>query len=341
MKKIATTLGLITSISVFLVAQSRVVLVEQFTNAGCPPCAASSPSVFSFVETNENDVVAIAYHTSFPYNDSLYFENPGESDARVAYYSVAGVPYSIVDGNYYENSSSTFLQSISSTINTRKAVSAGYSIDSLLLSLIGNQLTGSFKFTALSNHSSDSLIAHIVVIEKNVLKSSYTLSPGANNETEYGYVMRKMLPDQNGTVLVNTALGGSDTINVSCQLNKIKDLNQVKIIVFVQNHTTKEVYQADLFSPEMLPTGIESKNRSGCKPVIYPNPANNYLNIWFECRQMVSYIKIFNSQGKMVRSFTVNDEIESFSQNLDLQSGLYNISVEGVKSAHDKLLIMR
>lgn len=340
MKKKLVLLAVMLYFSPWLVAQSRVVLIEQFTNSGCPPCAASSPPVFSFTDTT-SDVVTVAYHTAFPYSDSMYFENPLESDARVAYYGVAGVPYSIVDGNYYQGATSVFLQSIVSTVNSRQAIQPDYEIDMLSLNLLSNQLEGAFKFTSTSASTSlDSLMAHIVVIEKNVLKNSYAASPGANSETEYGYVMRKMLPDADGTELINKSINGMDTINISWHLEHIKDINEVKIVAFVQNLSTREIYQARWFSPTLIPTGIVKEQKEGVRAVLYPNPAKNKLNIEFSQEQYIHSIQIFDRTGSLVHTYPVNSTISFYTQELNLNDGIYQVKASGNNSHIFKLMVV-
>ena len=343
MKKIVllSALGILVSASF---AQTRIVLIEQFTNSGCPPCASSSPSVFNFVDSNPNDVVAVAYHTSFPYNDSMYFENSAESNARVAYYGVSGVPYSIVDGNYYENGSAGFLPVMSSTITTRKAVSPRYDAQALSLNLSGTSLTGSFKFTSLNaSNSTDNLVAHIVVIEKNVLKSSYAASPGANSETEYGYVMRKMFPNASGTILLNKALGNSDTIALNWTLNKIKDINELKVVVFVQNTTTQEVYQSQLFTPIINSVGINDiKSSLENKIVLYPNPSTGNITVSLNEEQFINKLEIINQLGELVYSKTIENKTKLISTELGLNNGIYFVKIYGdSKNAIQKISIIK
>ncbi|MBA2612738.1 MAG: hypothetical protein H0U95_12245 [Bacteroidetes bacterium] len=278
MKRTLTILALCVISLQFAFAQ-RVVLIEQFTNSGCPPCAAYSPPVFNYVNNNPADVVAIAYHTYFPYSDSMYFENTTESTARVNYYGVASVPYSVVDGNYYSNTSSNFNPVIASTINSRKAVANKYAINNVSTIISGNLLSTKIAFESLHpNNFSDSLIAHIVVIEKNVLKSSYAASPGANTETNYEYVMRKMLPNQSGSLLINKNLNGKDTITFNWPMQKIKNNAEVRVVAFVQNKNTKEVYMANLFSTN-ISTGLNERLADGLSFKTFPNPANDVLYI--------------------------------------------------------------
>ncbi len=148
-KKFATVLVILCAAANPSLAQNRVVLIEQFSNSSCAPCGAISPSVYAFASGNQANVAAISYHTQFPYNnDSMYFENPVEATNRVNFYSVQGVPNSVLDGNVFNGSTNTFFPNISSLVANRLNVAPRYQIQASALTLNGNQLTGSFKFTS-------------------------------------------------------------------------------------------------------------------------------------------------------------------------------------------------
>lgn len=258
-------------------AQQRIVLIEQFTNSGCPPCASSTPPVLQYVNNNPATVVAVAYHTSFPYNDSMYFENPAESNARVNLYSVVSVPHTVLDGNQFSGSSSSFLPGMATAITSRAAVPAPYTISSTGAQITGNTLQGAFVFTSLQgSNATDSLIAHIVVIEKEVQKSAYLASPGNNTETVYQYVMRKMLPGSQGTPLLNRQLNGMDTIAFTWNMQNIKSIAEVRVVAFVQNVNTKEIYQAAMSDPNDI-TGTNETIDPATDVTLYPVPAGNFV----------------------------------------------------------------
>ncbi len=267
---------LVCAFAITATAQQRIVLTEQFTNSGCPPCASNTPTVLQYVTNNPLTNVAIAYHTSFPYNDSMYFENPAESNARVNYYNVFAVPFTVVDGNQYNGSTASFIPGMSAAYTSRAAVASPYTITTNGSQITGNTLQGEFMFTSLQNsNAGDSLVAHIVVIEKSVQKSAYLASPGANSETVYHYVMRKMLPGSSGTVLQNRQLNGTDTIPFTWNLQHIKSIAEVRVVAFVQNVTTMEVYQAVMSDPNDI-TGIAA-NTNDTEFSLYPVPAHDVV----------------------------------------------------------------
>lgn len=326
MKAIILTSALTLALSTSVIAQNRVVLIEQFTNSGCGSCAAYTPTVYNYLNNNPDDVVGISYHASFPYNDSMHYENPTDANARINFYNVGGVPHSIVDGNYFDNSTNVLNPSIATTINTRNSVTPAYEITNPTLTLVGNQLSGVFKFKSLSA-STANLVAHIVVIEKDVLKSSYAASPGNNSETHYPYVMRKMFPTANGTALINTTINGIDSINLNWTLAHIKNNAQLRVVAFVQNISTKEIYYAQMFEIPAATTNLKNATNELTNAVLYPNPASNTVAITLHNAIFINTITITNELGKVVYSEVINKNTTIINTNINLANGLYFVTI--------------
>jgi hypothetical protein len=314
------------ALSTTSLAQNRVVLIEQFTNSGCPSCAAATPPVYNYLNAHPTDVVGVAYHASYPYNDSMHYENPIDANARINFYNVSGVPHSIVDGNYFDNSTSVLTPVIATKINTRKAVAPAYDITNPSLTLVGNQLSGAFAFKSL-NTSTANLVAHIIVIEKDVLKSSYAASPGNNSETHYPYVMRKMFPSANGTALVNKTINGVDSVSINWTLAHIKSKAQIRVVAFVQNTTTKEIYNAQLFDIQPVVTSLNTTAESFKNAVVYPNPASNNIAIILPNAQYINNVTITNELGQTVYTQVVNKNTQTVATNINLANGLYFVNI--------------
>lgn len=311
-------------------AQQRIVLIEQFTNSSCPPCGAVSPSVYAYANASGGQAVVIAYHTLFPYNnDSMYFENTVEATQRVNHYMVESVPYSVMDGNIYSGSSNPFAYGIAGYVGNRLAVPSQYSIDVGNLLLNGGVLSGSLQFVSThSNNVALNLVAHVVVIEKNVLKSAYAASPGANTETEYGYVMRKMLPDASGTSLLNTGLGQSTPLAINWQLAKIKDVSQLRVVAFVQNAATREVLQAAIFEPVGLTQGLTNQPHMAeidCQ--LFPNPSHGQVQLQFSQAVELRYLEVLDQLGGTVFTQPVGSALDHISFAPGLPAGVYTLRI--------------
>ena len=75
---------------------SRTALLEMFTGAGCPPCAAADLAVDALRERyNDSQLVVLMYHVHIPKPDPM--SNP-DTVARSDVYAIPGAPTFIVDG---------------------------------------------------------------------------------------------------------------------------------------------------------------------------------------------------------------------------------------------------
>ena len=319
-------------------SQQRVVLIEQFTNSGCPPCAGNTPVIASYVNANPSTVLMLAYHTSFPYLDSMYHENPLQSNARVAYYGVVGVTNSRVDGNYFSGNP---VPSLSAIISNRLLDAPEYGITFTANTLGNNQLNASVVFESIAaGNQNQSLTAHVVVAEKNVLKSAYTCCAGANTETEYPWVVRRMLPDAGGTTLINPAQGASQVVNVSWTANNIKDIAEVRLIAFVQNTVTKEVYQAAIASPTIT-TGVIQVENTGDQLFQVISPVrNNQMELQLQKASSPYRIKIYNVLGNCIYDNSASNESRYFIETESLKSGIYFVAVENQNSKSVKKVLI-
>jgi len=309
-----------------VLSQQRKVLVEQFTNSGCPPCASNTPVIASYVNANPSSVLMLAYHTSFPYLDSMYHENPMQSNQRVAYYNVTGVPTSRVDGNYF---SGNLVPTLNTTIMNRSADAPRYNITFSSVTFNNGVLNSSatFESTNMANQN-EPLVAHIVVAEKNVLKSSYVCCAGANSETEYPWVVRRMLPDVGGTPLINTALGLFDFVSVTWTANNIKNISEMRVIAFVQNSVTKEVYQSEITVPA-LNTGVEVAAGMKNKLFSVSNPVrNNKVEILFHQPALQKKIVMLDLLGNIIYENLIQPDSNHSIDVKNFYSGIYFISLE-------------
>lgn len=323
-----------------LSAQNRLVLIEQFSNSSCGPCAAASPTIYNYANNNQQKAVVIAYHTSFPYyNDSMYFDNVTENDARVNYYSVAGVPNSIIDGNVYNGSTASLNPNLNTSITNRGLVSPRFNITESNLKLVNGQLTGDISFTSIdSANANQNLVAYIVVIEKKVLKSTFAASPGNNSETEYGYVMRKMYPNALGTVLSNTILGASEIVNLNWSISRIKNINEIRVVAFVQNISTKEVYQTQLFTPTISVGINEVETFDNLKFRL--DRLNKDLFIDFDSSTEIRSIGIINSLGQSVYNENINGIISNHHINTNFEGGVYFLVVRTSQRNYMKKVLL-
>ncbi len=237
MKKIIQTLLCIITLNAAAQTTQRFVLVEEFTNASCGPCALSNPGFETLLNANTTKCVGIKYHTSFPGYDPFYTANVTQNQGRQVYYQVTGVPTARMDG------AGTFLQDVNQTsIDAEYATTSPFSVTvNWHYSSDGDSIYIDASFKALQTVTGI-FKGQIAAIEKSV---QYTTSPGTNGETSFSNVMRQMLPSQTGTILPTT-MTANQTITVSTGMlitSGFKDISQIGVIAFVQDDATKNIKQ--------------------------------------------------------------------------------------------------
>ncbi|MCA1750354.1 MAG: T9SS type A sorting domain-containing protein [Cryomorphaceae bacterium] len=216
----------------------RLVLLEHFTGASCPPCATFNPAVNTLLEGNPDKIIGLKYQLAPPGTDPMYSHNPAHSGSRAGYYNVTGIPNSVLDGNFYNDHPANWGIN---QVNARYDVPSPYDIEiSYEVSL--TTVTATVSVTASQDFTDNNLRLHTVVVEQDI---SFATAPGTNGETTFKNVMKQMLPNQNGTTLPSTwTEGQTETFDLSWDHANVYDFNELAVIAFVQNNSTKEIHQA-------------------------------------------------------------------------------------------------
>lgn len=264
MKKFFTFFAL-TLIGMYSFGQGspRMVLWEQFTNTSCGPCASFNPSAEAYWDDHEDDVVAIAYHVWWPGSgDPFYQDNIAEQQWRTNYYNCNSVPWTTIDGNKYNTNPS--MGTIQSIINTQLGVPSPFTIDlSHTKSPTNDAVDVTMDITCTQDISAP-MKAFIVVVEMVIDMPS---PPGNNGETHFTRVFKKFLPDNNGNALPSDmSIDDNVVFNESWTLENFFDHTNLAVVAFIQNTTTKEVYQA-AYSPPAGPDYVEPEIMEVTRPV--------------------------------------------------------------------------
>ena len=99
MKKKYSFLLFLLFVALHLSAQQHLVLIEEFTNTGCNPCASWSPELDQVIEDRLGECIAIKYHSGYPdSSDEYYNYDKLTQQTRLDYYGVTGVPTTFVNG---------------------------------------------------------------------------------------------------------------------------------------------------------------------------------------------------------------------------------------------------
>ena len=123
-----------------------------------------------------------------------------------------------------------------------------------------------------------------------VFEYETTQNVGTNGETEFLHVMKKMLPNFNGSSISPLQAGVSQTVSQSYDFNgsyrlpddaqdpinhsiehSIEEFTDLGVAVWIQNSLSKQILQSTTAS---LVVGLENENDELLSAKIYPNPVN-------------------------------------------------------------------
>ena len=309
----------------------KKVLVEMFTNSHCPLCPPAHAALYAFEDkdTSAKHVSFIYYYMPFPYSDDpLYQANKTDPAARNQYYGpYSGTPDAFFDGKVKPN-----------TYSSWGSILDGLVKDTSPLKIILKGTKGNGKINLMTQISRNGdisqkdLVVHFVVVENIHYQ-------GRNGVSRHENVMRKMLPSPAGKPF---SINDNETkeIDTTINLDSSWKPDSLKVVVFVQSTSTKEVYQSETIKYSDLSTMTNVENNTGIPSNFYlaqnyPNPFNPSTKIsYYIPEQSRVKINIYNILGKHITELTNNIKSAgnySLNWNADnLPSGFYFLTIEAV-----------
>ncbi len=235
----------------------RFALHEVFTSSSCGPCNPGNANTNAIFAASNQTPVILKYQMSWPGNGDPYYTLEGLT--RRTYYGVNSVPNMAVDGGWNGNTNSY----TNALLNQFSAVPAFMDISSEIR-VECKTVTVDVTVTPYADYPGNNVL-HVAVIENLTFNNVST-----NGETEFDHVMKKMLPNGNGTNIgaltknvpqtfsFNYTFNGNYILppNATQPINHnnnhtIEEFFDLDVVAFVQENNTKEVYQAT-FSQDMI-----------------------------------------------------------------------------------------
>lgn len=253
----------------------RLVLLEEFTQASCGPCASSNPTIHTLLVNNPTKITGIYYHTSWPGTDIMYNQNPDDPNARVSYYGVTYVPFSVLDGNFYAGSATGWNIN---TVNNRYDDPSPCDVDlSYRLSADNDSIYVMMMVKPTMAMTLENAVAYAVIIEKHI---HFNSAPGSNGEKDFYNVVKKLLPGKTGVAIPKTMnVGDYFILESSWKLANVYDINELSAIGFVQNNQNKEILQSanghtepivPLYQNDLQPTVVSNVMPTNCYGKVSP-----------------------------------------------------------------------
>ena len=250
-------------------AQTKKPLVEHFTQASCGPCASLNPTLYTTLNTfGAANYTKITYQVSWPGVDPMNAAYPAGPNDRRNYYSVTGVPTARLNGTDQGQGANGINSIVSaSTLAAEAALTTDVG-----LSINHSHATGSdFNVNITVRNVSAAAIAagrvlHTALTEKEI---NYASAPGSNGETDFFHVVRNMYnantnaASTSGYTLPAIPAGDSVVINATLTApGYVGDFNEIGFVTFVQNQSTREIYQSEYSEPVTIPnpTDVSTAN---------------------------------------------------------------------------------
>lgn len=228
------------------VTEKKLVLLEDFANVSCVPCVQSNLVIRSLMAGtySSEQLLVIKYHVSYPSPQDLFYQaNKAVIDKRAQFYNVFSTPTSYVDGKLKPISSDSI--QIKQYVDQQLATSAKFRLT------IADSVGGGMIFaraalrvidpTVLTPALTGNLILHVMAIQS---ETSFATPPGSNGETVFYDVVRGFFTGADGTAANFTYFGEELSFNLSIPVGNGWDMTKIKVVAFLQNKLTKEIYQA-------------------------------------------------------------------------------------------------
>jgi hypothetical protein len=240
-------------------SKGRVVLVELFTGAQCPPCVAADVAFDAALKSyRPGDVVLLQYHLHIPGPDPL---TNADTEKRSEYYALQGVPSTYVAGgddlglggpkaagkDSFARLASTVKGKLDGDAPAKIDLAAKQEGDDVVITAAVSDLKGAGEDTRL----------RLALVEEVVRY------PGSNGQRFHHHVVRAMPGGAGGFALKGATAKQEVKVNLADLRKALADylekanerrpfpnderplgLKRLRVVAFIQNDKTKEVLQA-------------------------------------------------------------------------------------------------
>ena len=288
--------------------REHLVLLEHFTNANDERSKEAGNTINNIVQNNRDDIVTISYHTSFPSPDRFNELNTAGPAARVFYYGINSVPWSLLNGGTQEAGSFDHSdhELRRKDIILRSLIDPGFSI-SVSTNQFDDELNIRAEIISLIDQEVPDLTLHLAIIETEIASSVI----GLQGEHIFRNVVRRLLPDAGGTPISPTwKRNQAEIYDFNWTIENIFDPGNLAIVVFVQNERTRQIYQSAVVKEFGVPLSSDEliKRSREREIVIYPNPVTDKIFIRFnDPVEEPIKLEVYNVTGNIVFNDIINE----------------------------------
>ena len=298
---------------------TRVPLHEVFSSSTCPPCVPANQNLEIIDAQANGSLKFVKYQMNWPGNGDPYYNPDGAT--RKTYYGVTGVPYMVIDGTINRSAASYSLSALNNYINTASSTLA---MSATLEYKAPRTINAKVRIDALAETPGNNRV-FIAIIEKKTTRNAST-----NGETEFHHVMQKMLPNGSGTFIGPiTDLSAPILIDESYtfpSINKVEEFTDLAVVAWVQNYSTKEIYQATYEQFLLGTEGVVAKTNQIFSVNAFPNYGQSKIyfnmlntnNVQLEITDMTGKVVLKDDFG-----IILSGEHDMVIKTGDLSAGIY------------------
>ena len=330
----------------FTISESmkRRSVLEYFTNAAGEPLFVADSLVKRFATKYSGIVYDLHYHMDYPEEDPMNAYNPYIPSARAFRYDVLTVPYAVLNGGVtpaYRYNLVLPDGDLDEELLLESALEAPLFDLSLSVDYYSDKLDGNVLVTCLSDSFDAYIQLYVVVLEKEV--TSY---PELSGDGSFRNVVLDMVPSPTGKPLGNNWNDGK-TLETDFNweyVPYVEDPEDLCVVAFVEDRDHGTVLQADAVYNSPYVGITEYKDRS-IPLVFYPNPARNYVTVYFgERTTQGGELEIVDISGRKVMVTSVQKGITTLELDISrLPEGMFMITwtETGIVKGHARLIQIR
>ncbi|MBI3259192.1 MAG: choice-of-anchor D domain-containing protein [Ignavibacteriae bacterium] len=236
------------------IVAKRLPLLEVFTSSTCGPCKPGNENLNNVITPiDRSNYTVLKFQQDFPGTGDPYATN--ETINRRDFYSINSIPRMEVDGGWDGNASS-FTKPVLDAATSQTCFlnwKANYTVT-------GNTVNVTAILDPLVDINEPNMKIYVAVMEKLTVKNK-----ASNGETQFEDVVKKMLPNENGSDLDPMYKGvkvakrfeytfpgtyrlpangqAANRIKLASE-NTVEDMTNLEVVVWAQNSVTHEVYNS-------------------------------------------------------------------------------------------------
>jgi len=239
---------------------TRLPLYENFTSSTCGPCVPANATMLGLIGkdpssgSNAGKWSLVKYQMSWPGNGDPYYTDEGGT--RRSYYGVNSVPNLWIDGGWGQNGNN-----LTQTVIDEFAAPPSFLDISSTYTISGQTVAMDVTITPVADAvslQSSNLVLHMAIVENETYQNIET-----NGETDFQFVMKKMVPNASGLAVGPFSVGTPVSISDSYTFNgsyilppdagspvnhasahTVEEFSDLSVVVWVQDVNTQEIMQS-------------------------------------------------------------------------------------------------